>query len=211
MSSIGRSGSTELASERAFNLLLGLSVLSWAVLGLVTAAEEELATPVRWVISALHLSVAGLLLFRAPAVRNGSPATVAMALPALMISGWALNAAPPASSWPWPAQAALTAGGLLAMVTFLYLGKSFAILPSLRRVVVRGTCRLVRHPAYTGELMMILGCVLARPMAASVVALLLAVPLVVLRIHAEENLLMTRSRYRNYAVQVRWRLVPGLW
>ncbi len=174
-------------------------------------AVEELETPVRWVIAALHLSVAGLLIARAPVVRHGSPAAVAMSLPGLLISGWVLSAAPPPSSWPWPSQALLTAGGLLAIVTFLYLGKSFAILPALRQVVVRGTYRLVRHPAYAGELLMILGCVLARPAAASVAALLLAVPLVALRIHAEEVLLMTRPQYQSYAAEVRWRLVPGLW
>ncbi len=211
MSSTGRSGSTEPASEAAFNFLLGLSVLSWAVLGLVTAGEEELTTPVRWVISALHLSVAGLLIFRGPAARHGSPAAVAMSLPGLLISGWALSAAPSPSQWPWPAQVLLTAGGLLAIVTFFYLGKSFAILPALRGIVVRGTYRLVRHPAYTGELLMIFGCVLARPVVASVAAFFLAVPLVALRIHAEEALLMTRRQYRSYAGVVRWRLVPGLW
>ena len=198
-------------SERAFNVLLGISVLAWAVLGLATAATAELTAAVRWVISALHLSVAGLLLTRAPASRHGSPAAVAMSLPGLLISGWALRAAPPASAWPWPAQALLTAGGLLAIVTFLCLGKSFAILPVIRGIVVRGTYRLVRHPAYTGELLMILGCVVARPVLGSVAVFLLAVPLVALRIRAEETLLMTRSRYRSYAEQVRWRLVPGLW
>ncbi|MCP3960250.1 MAG: hypothetical protein GY719_20600 [bacterium] len=95
--------------------------------------------------------------------------------------------------------------------TFLCLGRSFAILPALRGVVVRGSYRLVRHPAYAGELLMIAGCVVARPVAGSVAALLLAVPLVALRIRAEEELLMSRERYRSYAEQVRWRLVPGVW
>ncbi len=211
MSSTGRSGSTEAWSEQAFNVLLGLSVLAWAVLGLATAAAADRTTPVRWVISVLHLSVAGLLLARAPVSRHGSPAAVAVSLPGLVISGWALCAAPPPSAWPWPAQTLLVAGGLLAIVTFLCLGRSFAILPALRSVVVRGTYRWVRHPAYAGELLMILGCVAARPALGSVAAFLLAVPFVALRIHAEEALMRTRPQYRSYAERVRWRLVPGLW
>lgn len=198
-----------MTSERAFNVLLGLSVLAWAVLGLVVT--EDATSPVRWVISALHLSVAGLLLARDPASRHGSAAAVAASLPGLVISGWALRAAPPPSAWSWTALTLLTAGGLLAIVAFLSLGRSFAILPALRQVVERGPYRIVRHPAYAGEILMLVGCVVARPAARGLAVLLLALPLIALRVRAEESTLMTHSRYRVYAASVRWRLVPGLW
>ncbi len=58
---------------------------------------------------------------------------------------------------------------------------------------------------------MVLGCVWARPALVAVAVLLLAVPFIALRICAEEQLLLTRSRYRDYAERVRWRLVPGVW
>jgi protein-S-isoprenylcysteine O-methyltransferase Ste14 len=38
-----------------------------------------------------------------------------------------------------------------------------------------------------------------------------AVPLVVLRIRAEERALRSLPEYRVYSERVRWRLVPGVW
>ncbi len=42
-------------------------------------------------------------------------------------------------------------------------------------------------------------------------AVALAVPLIIVRIHAEERLLLHDQAYRAYAQRVRWRLIPGLW
>jgi protein-S-isoprenylcysteine O-methyltransferase Ste14 len=44
-----------------------------------------------------------------------------------------------------------------------------------------------------------------------VLPILLAIPFVVVRIIAEENLLRGQAEYLTYADAVKWRLVPGLW
>jgi protein-S-isoprenylcysteine O-methyltransferase Ste14 len=41
--------------------------------------------------------------------------------------------------------------------------------------------------------------------------LLISLPLVALRITAEERVLTANAAYRDYSQEVRWRLVPRVW
>jgi protein-S-isoprenylcysteine O-methyltransferase Ste14 len=199
----------KLHPEKVFNYSLALSVLSWAVLGLASA--DGLTAPVRWVVAALHITVAALLVLRSPVVIRGSFWSISASIPALVAAGWALKIAPHPRDWSVSAQVLFAAGGLLAIVSFLYLGSSFAVLPALRKIVTKGPYRFVRHPAYIGELTMIFACFIARPALGSISTVLAALPLVILRVHAEEQFLTAIPLYQNYAKLVRWRLLPGLW
>ena len=105
----------------------------------------------------------------------------------------------------------LPKGGLVAVGSFVFLGKSFAILPAIRDVVVRGPYRLVRHPAYLGELLMVLACGLAKPAVLNFTPFLLGIPLIVVRILAEESLLNSSNDYLTYKRKVRFRLIPLVW
>ena len=177
-------------SERCFNILLGVSILSWAVLGL-TATDEPQLTPVRLMISALHLFAGSLLLLRGPVERHGSVASCLAILSSLVVSGWAIGRAPTFHQWHLPAQLTFICGGVVALLGFVYLGRSFSILPAVRSTVVRGPFQIVRHPAYLGELIMILACSIAELSLWSVAPLVATLPLVVLRILAEERVLIT--------------------
>jgi len=210
--SIDASRRTAPATERLANALLGLSILSWAVLGLAEAGPGRLA-PARLTITALNACVGALFLLRRPVVRHGSLQAVAIALPSLVIAGSALKLAPPPGQWPLAANATFVAGGTLAIAAFLALGLNFAIFPALRQVVGRGPYALVRHPAYLGEMAMVAACSLAAPSPSlwTFWPLAAVVPLVALRIIAEERLLTQSPDYRTYAQKVRWRLLPFLW
>jgi protein-S-isoprenylcysteine O-methyltransferase Ste14 len=197
--------------EHLFNLLLGASVLSWAVLGLFQGGTALDASPTRLSITALHLCVAALVLLRDPIRKVPSHLSILACLPALLISGWAMRIANQGTHWPWYAQTLFVSGSLLAIFTFLTLGKSFSIMPALRKLVTGGPFRFVRHPAYLGELVMILGCTLASTSAYAALPLLAAVPLVALRIVQEERLLSSELRYRKYQQAVPWRLLPRVW
>ncbi len=58
---------------------------------------------------------------------------------------------------------------------------------------------------------MILSCGLADPSWMRIAPVLVAVPLIALRIVAEERLLRAEPVWAAYAVRVRWRLVPLVW
>jgi len=197
-------------SERCFNALLGMSVLSWAFLGLL-ATDEPSVTPVRLAITALHLCVGGLILFRGPLQEGGSIASCWASLPSLLIAGLAIRSAPLFHQWPLPSELLFLCGTMLALFGFISLGRSFAVLPALRSTVVRGPFRVIRHPAYLGELLMVVACCTAAPSWPALAVLAVAVPFCVLRIAAEERLLMSSPDYARYADRVRWRLIPQLW
>jgi protein-S-isoprenylcysteine O-methyltransferase Ste14 len=133
------------------------------------------------------------------------------ALPALAVPIWAEAASSPLAGWPLYAELAFAVGGALTAVALLALGRSFAILPAVRRIVTTGPYRIVRHPAYAGELIMVASCVLARPSWPTAATLVVGMPLVGLRIAAEERLLRSEAGYDEYAHRVRWRLLPLVW
>lgn len=79
-------------------------------------------------------------------------------------------------------------------------------------VVSTGLYGLVRHPMYTGNVIMLIGIPLA---LGSYLGLVFVVPgliMLALRIGDEEKLLRDRlDGYREYTEKVRHRLVPGMW
>jgi protein-S-isoprenylcysteine O-methyltransferase Ste14 len=81
-----------------------------------------------------------------------------------------------------------------------------------QKLVSTGLYGLVRHPMYTGNVIMMVGIPLA---LGSYWGLVFVVPsLIVLawRIRDEEQLLQEKlDGYREYTQQVRYRLVPGMW
>lgn len=91
------------------------------------------------------------------------------------------------------------------------MGESFSVLPARRDIVCRGPYRLVRHPAYAGELVMIVVCALSNPSLPTALVLVAVLPFVALRIRAEECLLSGSETYRRYRADVRARLIPCLW
>jgi protein-S-isoprenylcysteine O-methyltransferase Ste14 len=80
-------------------------------------------------------------------------------------------------------------------------------------VVNNGPYRWVRHPSYSGLLLIVIGCGLASgDWLALVVSAVLPPAAVVRRIHVEEAELVgvLGDRYRAYQRHTR-RLIPGLW
>ena len=119
--------------------------------------------------------------------------------------------APLPHTWPTYARLPFAVGIFTAMVSLGCLGRSFAILPALREIVCRGPYRFVRHPAYAGELLAVLSCLLARIGWYSAIAFLVALAALVVRIRIEESLLNQTAEYQAYAARVSYRLIPGVW
>ncbi len=199
------------ARERWENVLLAGSVGSWAILGLTMGDGEPRWTPVRLSIALVQLAVAGLLLGRGPARRHASAPALLGCLPALLVSGLVLHLAPAPQDWPPVAQILFVVGAALALSGMLALGRSFAILPSLRRLATRGPYAWIRHPAYAGQILMMLGGTLAAWSWAAAGMLLFALLAVLLRIVIEERFLAAAADYRAYSRRVPWRLVPYVW
>ena len=193
------------------NAAFAASALVAAVMRLATAAPGERWLPAVLGIAAINVLIAVLFLLRRPVVALGTPCQLASCLPTMVGFGLAVRLAPELAAWPWHAHALFGGGALLTLAAFLSLGGSFAVFPALRKTVCRGPYRLIRHPAYAGELLMAGACFLAGPSPVALLPWLLLAPGVVWRIVSEEAVLRRDEGYLRYGQPVRWRLLPGLW
>jgi protein-S-isoprenylcysteine O-methyltransferase Ste14 len=81
-----------------------------------------------------------------------------------------------------------------------------------QRLVSSGLYGLVRHPMYTGNVILMLGVPLALGSYWGLVFVIPGLIVLILRIRDEEDLLAHElSGYREYTHQVRYRLVPYVW
>jgi protein-S-isoprenylcysteine O-methyltransferase Ste14 len=105
----------------------------------------------------------------------------------------------------------IIAGTLATIYAFLWLGKSFSIMPEARALVTRGPYALVRHPAYLFEEITILGIMLQHAQPWSLILFVWQFGCQLVRIHYEEKVLTAAfPEYRAYAAG-RARLIPGLY
>ena len=109
--------------------------------------------------------------------------------------------------------AVITLGGaVLALAAAYELGTNFSFGPQSRQLVVTGPYRLIRHPMYLAELLMSTGVVMVVMHLTVVIGLCAVIAFQVVRISAEEKLLMrTIPTYGTYARATRCRLIPSLW
>lgn len=197
------------SSQRIIDFALGISVLGWATAGTWSNFGQR---PIVILVatSLLHFIVGILFLVRWRVKKQGDLRACLVAVPAVLVGGWVFKFAP--NDWNAISQTLFAAGAGLAIVSFAFLGRCFSVLPAIRGTVTRGPFMVIRHPAYLGELAMVVACVLAVPMhAGQPVVLLVVLALFVVRIRVEERLLLTGDAYRRYCRQVRWRLIPLVW
>lgn len=108
----------------------------------------------------------------------------------------------------------MLAGLALRWYAIRVLGRSFTVTVLTQegqRVMDRGPYRLIRHPAYTGSLLTILGVLVACANPLALLGLLPAIIAFGYRIHVEEQVLMRDlgAPYRAYMRRTR-RLIPFL-
>ncbi len=101
-------------------------------------------------------------------------------------------------------------GMIIALCSLGALGKSISIIPQARSLVQTGPYKIVRHPVYLGELIAILGIVLARfSYPAVAVYCLLGASQIYRALQEERVLAVTFPEYASYA-RKRARFIPGI-
>lgn len=179
---------------------LGFAFFAFAALlaGAVTWQHPSL---LGWLNTAHNLLVAILYAVRLPAQKSDRVGLYLGLLAALVPTLGATNSQLGAVSTAWTLVGA--AGYLLVLWSLARLGRRFGIAPADRGLVVSGPYRLIRHPMYSGELLLRLALSAGQPGAPLVFSVLLY--LQVLRALREEQVI---AGYADYASQVRWRLIP---
>ncbi len=108
----------------------------------------------------------------------------------------------------WASGLAASLGLAFSLWALWTLRRSFGIAPADRGLIMGGPYRIMRHPAYAGELMSVVAFVLGSFLIVNTVILFVLIVTLILRMFQEERVI---QGYSDYAGDVRWRLVPGLW
>jgi protein-S-isoprenylcysteine O-methyltransferase Ste14 len=102
-------------------------------------------------------------------------------------------------------------GIIISIISFLFLRKSFAIMPAVRGIVIAGPYRIVRHPLYLGELLYVFGMMLLAFNPFSILLMSISIILLVFRIEIEERKLLKYPDYYIYFQKVKYKMIPGLY
>lgn len=191
-------------AERAFVTVLGL----WIVLRFLPGLAQH---PFDAVLLTSELAGVALVLFRKRAHRADlSPYAIAIALAGTTAGLMVRPGGAPLIFEP-AAGLVMIAGGLVSISAKVCLNRSFGLAAANRGVKRTGPYRLVRHPMYAGYILTQIGFLLAHPTAWNLAVYLVAWTVQLMRIGAEERVLMEDQAYRDYAGAVRGRLIPGLY
>ncbi len=198
---------SERRIEKALDVLLGISSLGWAVMGLLHEAGPPLLARIGAAL--VNATVGVLFIARAPVRVGASTREIARALPSALAGLVAWRVA--GSAWPEALSIAFVGVAALVAISLASLGRSFAIFPALRAVRERGPYAVVRHPAYALELLLVGISGAAHAWWAGVGLAWLTAVLLIPRITDEERVLSEDPRYAAYRARVRYRLVPGIY
>lgn len=99
-------------------------------------------------------------------------------------------------------------GGFIVLSAMLSLNTSFGIAPENRSIKTRGMYRIVRHPMYMGYILAETGFLISNFSFFNVLILTASVIFLLLRLRAEERLLLEDPAYKTYARKLPWKLIP---
>lgn len=198
-----------IADWKIKDVILAIMFVCWGVARVVSCPEDmRLSIPIL-APAVLHWVVAVLFLFRGKAERDGDTLALSATSISLLLGGILVSLLP-VKPWPILGVTAFFSGAAFTAISLSTLGSSFAIFPARRTLKTGGPYRVIRHPAYFGETVMLLGVALTvgsplgwALMAASVAAF-------VFRIQGEERVWQT-DEFAAYQQQTPWRLVPWIW
>jgi protein-S-isoprenylcysteine O-methyltransferase Ste14 len=102
----------------------------------------------------------------------------------------------------------VTAGGAICVYWYLYWEGNFQ-----GELLTDGPYSVVRHPYYSGFILLVLGLALALPILETrlLAVMTLAVISVYIPREEQELLIQYKKKYRRYMKKVKYKLIPGIY
>ncbi len=100
---------------------------------------------------------------------------------------------------------------VIGIAALLSLGRSFGIVPAVRRIQTGGLYRVVRHPMFVSDILFKIPVLMKYCTIYNVAVFAASLALYVLRARYEEELLIRSDKYRRYQQRVKYRFVPYLY
>jgi protein-S-isoprenylcysteine O-methyltransferase Ste14 len=205
--------------------LLGVSQFVWILGSWATLVADpslmSLALLTRSVLYGAFVFGAAIALLanRRPHASDDRRGVIALSLLAsfLMV---AVNLAP-VGPILWHASALVTECGIAITVigaavagyAIANLGRNFSVAPEVRSLVTGGVYRVVRHPIYLAESLMIVGALLGDAALTSLIGMVVVIGLQIYRIRVEERLLSHAlpASFAAFTRRTTYRLIPMVW
>lgn len=209
---------------KLFDLVAALPLMAWfalaiaggavRILQLVDAHEGVLAICSQLAKVAFLSLLVLLVVIRRPAIltaRGLAPKAAGIAGVMLPVVFLAFPPANLTTAMTAFSSVVILSGVIASILTACWLGRSFGILPQARTLVTHGPYRLVRHPLYLAELIVVFGTMWRFEPPWSFCVMVLAFAAQIPRMHYEEQVLMDAFPcYRDYAARTA-RLLPGVY
>lgn len=151
----------------------------------------------------------GLLLIRRPGPMAGHPWAIFVAFVGTFTPLFVR--APDVPVFIEAGKVLMWAGFAMSLGAKLSLNRSFGMIAANRGVRRGGVYAFIRHPMYMGYAITHVGFVMVYPSLTNVCLYALTWTFQLLRIREEEKWLMQDPAYAEYAGQVRYRLIPGVY
>ncbi|MBI5191153.1 MAG: hypothetical protein HZA22_10840 [Nitrospirae bacterium] len=199
--------------QKAFNLYLFVNLAGWLGYQAYTAWREGRFDYIEAAFTLQNLVMVVLILVRKDHItvdRNVLHQGVALAA---FFSGVFFTGAAESTG-----EAALTVSktvimtaNVLGLISLINLGRSFGILIAYREVRRTGLYSVVRHPMYGTDILLRAGYLISHPAPAVFALFVISSAAYVYRAVLEERFLVTKSGYREYMSDVRYRFIPYIY
>ncbi|MDH5723367.1 MAG: hypothetical protein OEY94_08620 [Alphaproteobacteria bacterium] len=102
-------------------------------------------------------------------------------------------------------------GCVITVTGLLTLSRSFGLVAANRGIRTSGLYAYIRHPLYSGYFLSIGSFMIQNFSLINLVIFMSFASLKIMRIFAEEKLLLQDPKYKAYAEKTKWRLYPYIW
>lgn len=106
------------------------------------------------------------------------------------------------------AELLIVLGTMLQIAGLISLNRSFALVAAKREIKTTWMYRVVRHPLYASYFLILGGYVLVHTTATNLIIYMITMTFLCIRAFREENHLSLDPVYRNYMLDVRYRVIP---